>query len=193
MSSAAQTRASSRANLHPDEPPRPRMSTANGSFRSERPEPRTASSQFAQGTSHKRSASGNPRPSSRTADERRYEERRVTEREYETRIERNVTRATSPDKMQRKSASTSERKSDASRQKMPEVRAKEPRVETPLRKFLRVLICVMLWRLTDIAYHSTLEPRSHTPATIGGSSRVKDLNTAAGICCSPSTPTETTE
>ncbi|KAL2208857.1 hypothetical protein CC79DRAFT_1270032 [Sarocladium strictum] len=107
------------------------MSAANGSFRSERPDPRSSAAQYAQATSHKRSASGNPRPASRTADERRYEERRVTEREYETRIERTVARATSPEKLVRRSAG-GEKRSEAARQKAPEVRAKEPKMETPI-------------------------------------------------------------
>lgn len=150
MSSAAQTRASSRANLQPDEQqqPRPRMSAANGSFRSERPDPRASAVQYAQATSHKRSASGNPRPASRTADERRYEERRVTEREYETRIERTVARATSPEKLVRRSAG-GEKRSEAARQKAPEARAKEPKVETPISRLVSITSLQALDRVAD--------------------------------------------
>lgn len=80
-----------------------------------------------------RSASGNPRPTSRTADERerRYDdrERRVTERTFEAQLERLVPRTTSPDRVQRRS--TSKRQAEAPRHKTPEIRLQEKRAETP--------------------------------------------------------------
>ncbi|PNY27373.1 Spindle pole body component [Tolypocladium capitatum] len=130
MSSGA-ARASSRANAYGDE--RSRMSGANDSFRGERNEAKSAPSpqpgaQFP-GGAHKRTASGNPRPLSRTADERRYEERRVTERTYEARVER--VRAVSPEKPQRRSVAAEKRPAEVRRQKSTELRPKEPVPESP--------------------------------------------------------------
>jgi gamma-tubulin complex component 2 len=77
---------------------------------------------------HKRTASGATRATSRNADERRFEERRVTERTYETHVER-VARATSPDRHRRSGAP--ETRADAPRHKTPELKVREQRAETP--------------------------------------------------------------
>ncbi|KAJ6444496.1 spindle pole body component [Purpureocillium lavendulum] len=97
--------------------------SGSGSFRSEQQRRTTAPGAAPSpqpegpfpGAAHKRTASGNPRPASRTTDERRYEERRVTERTYEAHIER--TRTTSPEKQQRRSVPAEKRTSDARRPK----------------------------------------------------------------------------
>jgi gamma-tubulin complex component 2 len=109
-------------------------STNGGGYKSERPDAKAGSS--SQGESfhgsfgHKRSASGNPRPMSVADTERRYEERRITERTYEAQVERMVPRATSPEKAQRK-AMPAERKAEEPRQRSSEFKARESRPDAP--------------------------------------------------------------
>ncbi|ODA76339.1 hypothetical protein RJ55_08185 [Drechmeria coniospora] len=104
----------------------PRMSNANvsasASLRSERDDAKGArspqtDSKFS-GTAHKRSASGNPRPTARAIEGRRYEERRVTERTYVSRIER--VPPASPGKQQRQSGPTEKKVPELRRQKSAE-------------------------------------------------------------------------
>ncbi|PHH90926.1 hypothetical protein CDD83_2225 [Cordyceps sp. RAO-2017] len=124
--SSGGTRAPSRAN----ERSRPTAGGANGggggsgsgSFRGGGPDAKFPS------TAHKRTASGNPRSASQAAEERRHEERRVTERTYEARIER-VVRATSPDKAQKRAADR--RPPGLRRQKSPEWRPRDAPAEPP--------------------------------------------------------------
>lgn len=147
--SAGPSRASSRANTYGDE--RPRVSGPNGSFRSEKadsyrkgPSPQPGS-QYAS-TSHKRTASGNPRPASRTAEERRYEERRVTEHTYETHLRRLVPRNTSPDREVPRAAG--EKKSqDAPRHRQSESRPKAeiPQGSAPMRDLQLQALCQFLY------------------------------------------------
>ncbi|KAM4056827.1 spindle pole body component [Hirsutella rhossiliensis] len=134
--SSGGTRAPSRANGYGDE--RSRLSGANTSFRSERTDAKGGPSSSSQpggahssatGTAHKRSASGNPRSATQPADERRYEERRVTERTYEAHVER--VRTTSPEKPQRRTVPVDKRPSGLRRQKSSEWRPKEPATEPP--------------------------------------------------------------
>ncbi|CAM1511417.1 Fc.00g089300.m01.CDS01 [Cosmosporella sp. VM-42] len=131
MSSGA-ARASSRANGYGDD--RPRVS-GHSSFKTEISDSRKGPSPQPGGqhgaTAHKRSASGNPRPASRMTEERerRFEERRVTERTFEAHLERLVPRTTSPERAQRRS--TDKRPAEAPRHKTPEARPREQRVETP--------------------------------------------------------------
>ncbi|KAF7550285.1 hypothetical protein G7Z17_g5822 [Cylindrodendrum hubeiense] len=124
-------RASSRANGQSDE--RPRVSThASNSFKSERsesskgPSPRPG----AFPGMHKRTASGNPRNTSRNVEERRFEERRVTERTFEAHLERVIPRTTtSPERTHRRAAPSETRAApDAPRHKTPELKV---RAETP--------------------------------------------------------------
>ncbi|KJZ79917.1 hypothetical protein HIM_00631 [Hirsutella minnesotensis 3608] len=122
--SSGGTRASSRANGYGDE--RSRLSNANGGLRTERSDAKSGP-QYPSSTAHKRSASGNPRSASQNADERRHEERRVTERTYEAHIER--VRTTSPDKAPRRSAPVEKRPSGLRRQKSAEWKPKEPAAE----------------------------------------------------------------
>jgi gamma-tubulin complex component 2 len=117
------------------------MSNAHGSFKSERadakdsPSPQPGGGSFAS-TSHKRTASGNPRPASRTTtEERRYENRKVTEKTYEAHMERLVPRMSSPDRAQRRAE---KRPADASRNKSSEGRPKESKVELPQSKPCRI-------------------------------------------------------
>lgn len=134
MSSGA-PRASGRvsANGHGDE--RPRVSATHGtnlkndrSESSKGPSPRPGSLPGI----HKRTASGNPRTmTSRNVEERerRYEERRVTERTFEAHIERAVPRTTSPERSHRRGVQSESRAaSNAPRHKTPEARS---RAETP--------------------------------------------------------------
>ncbi|KAK8051317.1 Spindle pole body component [Apiospora rasikravindrae] len=78
---------------------RPRMASGNHSFRAEHRESRSGPSSQPGGsftsTAHKRSASGNPRPASRSADERRTERATITTRE------KLVSRAKSPERRSR--------------------------------------------------------------------------------------------
>lgn len=127
--SGAPPRASSRANGY-DERPR----GAHAGLKSERPEAAAKKAPSPQpgynnaSTSHKRTASGNPRPLSRTTttEERRHEERRVTERTFETHLERLIPRAASPQR--RQAEKKPEKRAEMARSKSHE---KETRAETP--------------------------------------------------------------
>ncbi|KAF3360901.1 hypothetical protein VdG1_04766 [Verticillium dahliae VDG1] len=119
-----------------DRPPRPRMSNAQGSFtssnRHERPDSRQAQPQSDgrfESTSHKRTASGNPRPSSRTHEDRRIEERR-TERTFVTQLERLTQRTRSPQRAERSSTTSAKAKAPETH-KTSESQQKEARVEPP--------------------------------------------------------------
>lgn len=151
-------RSASRANGYGDEAaPRPRQLSSNASgyaSRHERqqegnsggtarngPPPPSLAGSFQASLGHKRSASGNPRPMSMAAaEERRHEERRVTERTYEAQIERIVPRTASPEKMQRRSGPGDRRQPDVSRQKSGEWRPRESKSDVAQGKHLsRVL------------------------------------------------------
>ncbi|OAA47723.1 Spc97 / Spc98 family protein [Metarhizium rileyi] len=122
-------RASSRANNYADE--RIRNPIPNGSFRSERPDLRASEASHPEaqypGMAHKRTASGNPRPVNRSiaTEERRYEERRVTERTFEAHVERILKRNPSPEKQHRRSATGERRESEMRRQKSAEFRPRD--------------------------------------------------------------------
>ena len=164
MSSGA-ARASSRANGFGDD--RPRVS-GHSSFKTERSDSRKGPSPQPAGqhgaTSHKRSASGNPRPASRMTEERerRFEERRVTERTFEAHLERLVPRNTSPERAQRRS--TEKRPAEAPRHKTPEARPREQRAETPQGMPLILNLLARDKRLTPSKHHGTPKsPYYHTP------------------------------
>jgi gamma-tubulin complex component 2 len=74
-------------------------------------------------TTHKRSASGNPRPASRAVEERRTERVQVTTKETL------VSRTRSPDR--RAVPQERPRATDGFRQKSTEARSREPKVEAP--------------------------------------------------------------
>lgn len=119
MSSAAPRQPHERRqSAHPDDKARSRTS-AHSSFRSDRQESQPHSQQQQQSTSHKRSASGNPRPVSRSMDDRRTEERR-TERTYVTQRETLATRTRSPERQER-------HEKKESRHRPAESRAREAR------------------------------------------------------------------
>lgn len=133
-------RSSSRANGYGEE--RPRMTSSNvgaySSSKHERPEgrhhnngpPPSLSGSFQASLGHKRSASGNPRPiSMAAAEERRYEERKITERTYEAQVDRIVPRTASPEKIQRRSAPGERKPADVPRQKSAEWRPKDSKSE----------------------------------------------------------------
>ena len=193
MASSGPPRASSRAtNGYADEG-RPRVPGHSGSFRSERPDaPKKAPSpqpgtQHAS-TSHKRSASGNPRPGSRTTDERRYEERRVTERTYEAHLQRLVPRTTSPEtQQQRRSAQYERRAAEVPKTKAAEPR---PRAETPQGRRLPSMVwhCEVTW-LTE--NDSALEPRSHPSSSHFCSSRLANITSATWFDSTPSSTAQT--
>ncbi|PQK10400.1 hypothetical protein BB8028_0002g07220 [Beauveria bassiana] len=120
----------SRANGHGDE--RPRMTSSKHERQEGRNNapPPSLSGSFQASLGHKRSASGNPRPiSMAAAEERRYEERKVTERVYEAQIERIVPRTASPEKIQRRSAPGERKPADISRQKTAEWRPRDSKSE----------------------------------------------------------------
>lgn len=135
--SAAGARTSTRANGYNEE--RPRMSSSNsGSFSGDRQEgrhgvpPRTGN--FHGGLPHKRTASGNPRPVRRATDERRFETRRVTEKMYETQVERSVPQPASPEKSHGRTMPV-DKKKETGRQRSTEWRQKESQ-ETSQGMFL---------------------------------------------------------
>ncbi|KAG9504685.1 hypothetical protein J7337_004660 [Fusarium musae] len=125
-------RASGRTSANDYRDERPRVSTNLKGERSDSrkgPPPSTTQSNFS--NVHKRSASGNPRTSSRNEEERRFETRRVTERTFEAHLERAVPRNTSPERSHRRNApSESRATSKAPRHDTPE--ARQSRAETPL-------------------------------------------------------------
>lgn len=90
-----------RPSAHPDEKARYRMS-AQSSFKGDRADSRQGPSpqQQYQQTSHKRSASGKPRPMAHAPEERMTEEKR-TERTYVTHREMLATRTRSPERQER--------------------------------------------------------------------------------------------
>lgn len=90
---------------------------------------------FGSNESQKRSSpAGNARAASRAKDERRYEERKVTERTFEAHVERVVSRTNSPAKQQQQQQQPSPEKRPAEmrRQKSStDLRQREMRAETP--------------------------------------------------------------
>lgn len=163
--SSGPARASGRSNGFADE--RSRVPGANGAFRGERQDARRSTSpQVDGGASHKRTTSGQPRALSRATEERRYEERRVTERTFEAHVERHLSRATSPEKSQRRGPPVEKRPAEVRRQKSTELRPREQRAETPtgmishgwnLAVDLRVELCFDETARAD-ARRSTMEP-----------------------------------
>lgn len=139
MSSVPPARTSSRANGYADERERrSRASAHNSSFRSDKadafkkaPSPQP-DSQYSS-TSHKRSASGNPRPATRTTEERQYEQRKVVERTFEAHLQRLVPRSTTESEREHRRSTQNERRpSEAPRQKAPETWPRaDTRTETP--------------------------------------------------------------
>ncbi|KAG5950678.1 hypothetical protein E4U53_004597 [Claviceps sorghi] len=79
------------------------------------------------GMPHKRSASGNLRPVHRSVatGERRYEERRVTERTFEAHVDKILRRTSSPEKQRRRSGTGDKRDGDVRRQKSVEFRPRD--------------------------------------------------------------------
>jgi gamma-tubulin complex component 2 len=157
MSSAAATRASShndrRANgtADPDRS-RPRMSGAGGhanpaSAGRTGPSPQPQTSSHYAGTSHKRSASGNPRPISRAAEERRVDERK-TQRTYVTEVETVVRRTRSPERQERRPVQTERsRASETGKQiqRPLETRPREPsKPDTPQGKYINIYTTLLL-------------------------------------------------
>lgn len=134
MASGA-ARASNRASSYADE--RLRNPNPNGSFKNERPDPRASEAPQAQaqfpGMAHKRTASGNPRPVNRSisTEERRYEERRVTERTFEAHVDRMLKRNPSPEKQHRRSATGERREGEVRRQKSVEFRPRDSLSDAP--------------------------------------------------------------
>lgn len=130
MASGA-ARASNRGNSYADE--RLRNPIPNGSFKNERPDPRASEASHPEaqypGMAHKRTASGNPRPVNRSireaTEERRHEERRVTERTFEAHVDRILKRNPSPEKQHRRSATGERREGEVRRQKSVEFRPRD--------------------------------------------------------------------
>ncbi|KAF5002543.1 hypothetical protein FDECE_10607 [Fusarium decemcellulare] len=169
MSSGA-PRASGRASAseHRDERPRVSATHAN-SFKSERsesnkgPSPRPGSFPGV----HKRTASGNPRPSSRNVEERRYEERRITERTFEAHLERVVPRTTSPERAhRRRGPSESRNASEAPKHKAPEPRQRDSRAETPQASLLPHTTAPLASRISIPPLASTV-PQAPQPKPLG--------------------------
>lgn len=101
--------------------PRPPRMSVHDSFKSERSDSRRHGPSPQSSTSHKRSASGNPRPSSRAVEERRTERVQVTTKETL------VSRTRSPER--RGAPSEKPRNSEGAKQRAPEARPKETRPE----------------------------------------------------------------
>lgn len=84
-------RASSRANAYAEEGPRMAASSRHDRMDDAIPSsPPPQANNFRGSFGHKRTASGNPRPVNRSLEERRYESRKITERTYESQIDRLV-------------------------------------------------------------------------------------------------------
>ncbi|PTD04909.1 Spindle pole body component alp4 [Fusarium culmorum] len=117
------------ANDYRDE--RPRGSAAN--LKSDRSDPRKGPSpQPNFSSAHKRSASVNPRATSRHDEEHRFESRRVTERTFEAQLERLVPRTTSPERAHRRNAASESRNtSKAPKNDIPDARQSRAGAETP--------------------------------------------------------------
>ncbi|KAG6016970.1 hypothetical protein E4U54_008834, partial [Claviceps lovelessii] len=118
MASGAPRASGTRYSSHAEERVR---SSADAAFN---PEPQ----QQHPGMQHKRSASGNPRLVSRsiTTGERRYEERRVTERTFEAHVDKILRRTSSPEKQRRRSGTGGEKRDgDVRRQKSVEFRPRD--------------------------------------------------------------------
>lgn len=117
---------SERASRPPRVPP-----TAHDSFKSDRSDPKRPGRPSPQpsniSAAHKRTASGNPRPTSRTVEERRTERVQVTTKETL------VSRTRSPDRRSGTAFGGRQRAGTdgSSRQKVAETRPKEPKVEAP--------------------------------------------------------------
>ena len=130
MASGAARASTSRSGAYSEE--RLRNINPNGSFRSDRADPAHPDAQQP-GMAHKRTASGNPRPpnysSTTNHEERRYEERKVTERTFEAHVDRLLKRPSSPDKHHHRSATGEKRDAEA---KPFEHRPKEQAPEIPL-------------------------------------------------------------
>lgn len=173
---------------------RPRMTSSNvGGYSSkhERPEgrngpPPSHTGSFQASLGHKRSASGNLRPiSMAAAEERRYEERKVTERTYEAQIERVVPRTAGPEKIQRRSAPGDRRPADVPTQKSAEWRPRDSNSKSDVASS-KLANCMMRTRyceapLTWSHLHSTLEPRSYITTSHDGTSGVASVNTASSV------------
>ncbi|KOS18295.1 Spindle pole body component alp4 [Escovopsis weberi] len=119
MSGAA--RASGRANGYADD--RSRLTGANGAVRPEAPGSRNVTSpQFGMTTPHRRSLSANPR---RMTDDKKG----GPERTFDPHGDRFVSRAQSPEKLQRRGTLPDRRTAEVRRQKSVELRSKDQRAE----------------------------------------------------------------
>lgn len=144
--SGVRTRASSRASAFADE--RSRVPGANGNLRRSAADAKNAEAgPFGNNESHKRSSpAGNARAASRAKDERRYEERKVTERTFEAHVERVISRTNSPAKQQQQQQQPQRRSTLQQQQQQPpekrppemrrqksstDLRQREMRAETP--------------------------------------------------------------
>lgn len=114
MSSVA-AKPARRAHAQAEEPSR--LSAANSSFRSDRKESASRATPPRQ-PKMTASSSSSSSAKTRTLEERRHDEHRISERTYEVQVERRLTRTTSPDKAQRRTA-----------EKSTERRPKEPAAE----------------------------------------------------------------
>lgn len=144
--SGVRTRATSRASTFADE--RSRVPGANGNFRRGVADAKNAEAgPFGNNESNKRSSpASNARAASRAKDERRYEERKVTERTFEAHVERVISRTNSPAKQQQQPQRRSTQQQQQQQQQPPpekrpaemrrqksstDLRQREMRAETP--------------------------------------------------------------
>jgi hypothetical protein len=154
-----------------------------------KPSPQTYAYHQSQSTSHKRSASGNPRPMSRSNDDRRLDERR-TEIRTVTHRETLVARSRTPEKYDRRAPDRERpRHPDPAKPRAPEARLKEPKMEEPQGKPCHLPLCVKPSANRD---YSSMEPRGHpSPSHYGtaGLSYFSTPSSITGACVTPaSTP-----
>lgn len=125
--SGVRTRASSRASVFADD--RSRVPGANGNLRRAAADAKNAEAgPFGSNESQKRSTpAGNARVVSRAKDERRYEERKVTERTFEAHVERVVSRTNSPVKQPQRRPTLQQSQQQPQQQQPPEKRPAEMR------------------------------------------------------------------
>lgn len=134
--SGVRTRASSRASVFADD--RSRVPGANGNLRRAAADAKNAEAgPFGSSESQKRSTpAGNARAVGRAKDERRYDERKVTERTFEAHVERVVSRTNSPVKQPQRRPTLQQSQQQPPQQQPPEkrpaeMRQREMRAETP--------------------------------------------------------------
>ncbi|KAH7375862.1 Spc97/Spc98 family protein [Plectosphaerella cucumerina] len=113
-----------------DDKSRPRMTTYSSSYTTKHERSDARASPQPGAAPHKRTASGNPRPTSRTHEDRRVEERR-TERTYVTKVESMVHRTRSTERPDRRATTASEKPKASEKHRAAAEARPPPKEDTP--------------------------------------------------------------